>query len=251
VIFVADGVTGSGVGYILKSDNGGVNWRQVQSNISSSEIPALCNSVFDRSVMYATNWSGGAIYKTTNYGDNWILIRTNPASGWAADMCREDPTFVLTGSYGGSTFLSLDAGANFSTIAISGGSGAGELALERGFVLDMRSGGLLKLNVNYNIITSIQENIITEVPKKFNLYQNYPNPFNPGTTFKFDLPVSGFVKLKIYNMLGKEITTLINENKNAGTYEINYNASALSTGIYFYKLEFDGKNEVRKFTLIK
>jgi hypothetical protein len=52
-------------------------------------------------------------------------------------------------------------------------------------------------------------------------------------------------------MLGKEITTLVNENKNAGTYEINYNASALSTGIYFYKLEFEGKNEVRKFTLIK
>jgi photosystem II stability/assembly factor-like uncharacterized protein len=251
VIFVADGVTGSGLGNIFKTDNGGVNWRQVQSNTSSSEIPALCNTVFDRSIMYATNWSGGAIYKTTDYGDNWFLLRTNPASGWAADICREDPTFVLTGSYGGSTFLSLDAGANFSTILIGGGSGAGQLAIERGYVLDMRSQGLFKLNANYSVITSIRENVITGVPSKFTLYQNYPNPFNPSTTIKFDLPVSGFVKLRIYNILGREISTLVNEIRNAGTYEINYNASALSTGIYFYKLEFDGKSEVRKFTLIK
>jgi len=251
VIFVADGVTGSGLGYIFKSDNGGVNWKQVQSNASSSEIPALCNSVFDKSVMYATNWSGGAIYKTTNYGDNWFLLRTNPSSGWAADICREDPTFVLTGSYGSSTFLSLDSGTTFSTVSISGGSGAGELALERGFVIDMRSGGAFKLNVNYSVVTDVQENISTNVPTKFNLYQNYPNPFNPSTNIKFDIPSNGFVQLKIYDMVGKEVSTLINENRNAGTYEINYNAANLTTGVYFYKLEFGGRSEVRKFILIK
>ncbi|HEY5125657.1 MAG TPA: T9SS type A sorting domain-containing protein, partial [Ignavibacteria bacterium] len=138
-----------------------------------------------------------------------------------------------------------------STISIGGGSGAGQLAIERGYVLDMRSQGLFKLNANYSVITSILENVITGVPSKFTLYQNYPNPFNPSTTIKFDLPVSGFVKLKIYNILGREISTLVNEIRNAGTYEINYNASALSTGIYFYKLEFGGNSEVRKFTLIK
>ena len=251
IIFVADGVTGSGLGNIFKSVNGGVNWTQVQTNSSSSEIPMLCNSVFDRSTLYATNWPSGTIYKSTNYGDTWFILRTNPASGWAADVCREDPTCILTGSYGGTTYLSLDADANFTSISIGGGAGAGELALERGYILDMRTGGLVKLNVNYNIITSVQENIITNVPNKFNLYQNYPNPFNPSTTIKFDLPVSGFVKLKIYDMLGREVTTLANEFRNAGTYEINYNASTLSSGIYFYKLEYEGKSEVRKFMLVK
>jgi photosystem II stability/assembly factor-like uncharacterized protein len=251
VLFVADGVTGSGLGEIFKSNNGGVNWARVQTNSSSSEIPMLCNSVFDKSTMYATNWPSGSIYKSTDYGDNWFILRTNSASGWAADICREDPTYILTGSYGGSTFLSLDSGSTFTTIAISGGAGAGEMAIERGYVLDMRTGGLEKLNANYNIITSVQENIITEVPKKFNLYQNYPNPFNPSTTIKFDLPVSGFVKLKIYDMLGREVTTLANEYRNAGTYEINYNASFLTSGVYFYKLEYNGKSEVRKLTLVK
>ncbi len=211
----------------------------------------LCNSVFDRSTLYATNWPTGTIYKSTNYGDTWFILRTNPASGWAADVCREDPTYILTGSYGGTTYLSLDADANFTSISLGGGAGAGELALERGYVLDMRTGGLEKLNVNYNIITSVQENIITNVPNKFNLYQNYPNPFNPSTTIKFDLPLSGFVKLKIYDMLGREVTTLANEFRNAGTYEINYNASSLSSGIYFYKLEYENKSEVRKFMLVK
>jgi photosystem II stability/assembly factor-like uncharacterized protein len=251
VIFVADGVTGSGLGEIFKSNNGGLNWIRVQTNSSSSEIPMLCNSIFDRSTLYATNWPTGTIYKSTDYGDTWFILRTNPASGWAADVCREDPTYILTGSYGGTTYLSLDADASFATISIGGGAGAGEFALERGYVLDMRTGGLMKLNVNYNIITSVQENIITNVPNKFNLYQNYPNPFNPSTTIKFDLPVSGFVKLKIYDMLGREVTTLANEHRNAGTYEINYNASSLSSGIYFYKLEYENKSEVRKFMLVK
>jgi photosystem II stability/assembly factor-like uncharacterized protein len=251
VIFVADGVTGSGLGEIFKSNNGGLNWIRVQTNSSSSEIPMLCNSIFDRSTLYATNWPTGTIYKSTDYGDTWFILRTNPASGWAADVCREDPTYILTGSYGGTTYLSLDADASFATISIGGGAGAGEFAPERGYVLDMRTGGLMKLNVNYNIITSVQENIITNVPNKFNLYQNYPNPFNPSTTIKFDLPVSGFVKLKIYDMLGREVTTLANEHRNAGTYEINYNASSLSSGIYFYKLEYENKSEVRKFMLVK
>ena len=251
VIFVADGVTGSGLGEIFKSTNGGLNWRLVETNTSSSEIPALCNSVFDRSIMYATNWSSGSIYKTTDYGDVWSLYRNNPASGWAADICREDPTVVITGSYGSSTYLSLDNGASFTTTSIGGGSGAGELAIERGYILDMRTNGLLKLNATYNIITTVQENITAGVPKSFNLYQNYPNPFNPSTTIKFDLPVSGFVKLKIYNILGGEVATLVNENRNPGIYEITYNASSLSSGVYFYKLEFGGKSEARKFMLVK
>jgi photosystem II stability/assembly factor-like uncharacterized protein len=251
VMFVADGVTGSGLGDIFKSVNGGVNWARVFTNASSSEIPALCNSVFDRTTMYATNWPSGDIYRTTNYGDTWSFLRTNSASGWAADICREDPTFIITGSYGGSTFLSTNAGANFLTSSIGGGAGAGQIALDRGYVVDMRTGSIQKLTANYNVLTSVNENIISSVPNKFNLYQNYPNPFNPSTTIKFDIPSGGFVSLKIFDVLGREVAAPVNEYRNPGTYEVNYNASSLSSGMYFYRLQYGGYSEIKKLTLVK
>lgn len=251
VIYLADGVTGSGLGEIFKSDNGGANWKLVETNSNSSEIPAICNSVFDRSIAYATNWPSGDIYKTQNYGDNWTLLRTNSGSGWATDLCREDPTVVLTGSYGGTTYLSTDAGSNFTTISIGGGAGAGELAIERNYMLDMRTGGTSKLSVTYNIITTVEEQKISGIPNSFNLYQNYPNPFNPTTTIKFDIPNSGNVSLKIYDLLGREVAALIDGFRNAGKYEASFNGNNISSGVYFYKLKFNGFEQTKKFMLVK
>lgn len=252
VIFVADGVTGSGLGDIYKSSNGGVNWTKVHTNPSSSEIPAMSNSVFDKSTIYATNWSGGNIYRTTNYGDNWTLLRTNPSSGWATDVCREDPSLVLTGSYGSPTFLSTNNGANFSTYSSSGGAGAGMIVPERGYLINMMTGGLYKMNINYSVVTTVKENIISSVtPNSFNLYQNYPNPFNPTTKIKFDLPKSGIVKLSVYDNLGREIQSIVNGYRNQGTYEINFDGSKLSTGVYFYRLTTNEITDTKRMLMIK
>jgi photosystem II stability/assembly factor-like uncharacterized protein len=252
VIFVADGVTGSGLGQIFKSNNGGVNWTSVQTNSSSSEIPVLTNSVFDRSTMYATNWSGGNIYKTTNYGDNWVLFRTNSSSGWGGDICKEDPTLILTGSYGSSTYLSTDNGANFSTYSSGGGAGAGMIVPDRSTLINMMTGGLYKMNISYSVVTEVSENTISNItPKSFNLYQNYPNPFNPSTRIKFDLPKSGIVKLSIYDNLGREIQTLTDGYKNSGEYEINFDGNKLSTGVYFYRLTTSEFTVTKRMLLVK
>ena len=89
------------------------------------------------------------------------------------------------------------------------------------------------------------------IPSKFSLSQNYPNPFNPTTTIKFSVAKTGMVKLVIYDVLGKEVKTLINGVKDAGYYDIQVNASQLSSGIYLYRLESDGKALTRKMTLLK
>jgi len=89
------------------------------------------------------------------------------------------------------------------------------------------------------------------LPEIFSLEQNYPNPFNPSTSIQFRIPENSFVSLKIYNVLGKEVSTLMNEEKNAGTYEVNFNASALSSGVYFYKLEAGNFVQTRKMVLMK
>ncbi|MBL1215695.1 MAG: peptidoglycan DD-metalloendopeptidase family protein [Ignavibacteriae bacterium] len=91
------------------------------------------------------------------------------------------------------------------------------------------------------------ENIVTE----FSLEQNYPNPFNPSTTIKYSIPVSSFVTLKVYDLLGKVVASLVNESKAAGNYKINFDAKSLSSGIYFYKIEAGNFNAQRKLVLLK
>ena len=98
---------------------------------------------------------------------------------------------------------------------------------------------------------------ISSKPLNFLLSQNYPNPFNPVTTINFQLPVSCFVTLKVYNILGIEIATLVNEENSAGMYNINFNAAGLSSGVYFYTLHAinfqNGTDflQAKKFTLLK
>ncbi|MCW9065935.1 MAG: T9SS type A sorting domain-containing protein [Ignavibacteriaceae bacterium] len=98
-----------------------------------------------------------------------------------------------------------------------------------------------------------------ELPSGFNLSQNYPNPFNPSTAIKYTIPSviasgtkqSQFVTLKVYDLLGNEVVTLINEEKSAGSYEVNFNAAGLPSGIYFYKLQAGSFIETRKMVLLK
>ncbi|MGA2667910.1 MAG: SBBP repeat-containing protein [Ignavibacteria bacterium] len=99
----------------------------------------------------------------------------------------------------------------------------------------------------------------TNIPDKFALQQNYPNPFNPTTKIKFEIPpsplsergVGGFITLTIYDILGREITTLINEQLKPGTYEVEFDGSNYPSGVYFYKLTSDSFNETKKMLMIK
>lgn len=99
-------------------------------------------------------------------------------------------------------------------------------------------------------ISGIEENN-PPLPEDFALYQNYPNPFNPATKISFVVPTASFVKLKVYNILGNEVATLLNEEKAAGRYTLEFNASGLSSGVYFYSLSAEGFQETRKMILLK
>jgi len=93
--------------------------------------------------------------------------------------------------------------------------------------------------------------ISTEVPSVFELSQNYPNPFNPSTKINFSIPKAGFVTLKVYDITGKEVANLVNQNLNTGKYEFEFNASQLTTGIYFYTLRTENFSQTNKMMLIK
>lgn len=83
------------------------------------------------------------------------------------------------------------------------------------------------------------------------MFQNYPNPFNPSTRINYSVPYNSFIKIKLYDIFGNEVATLINEKKPAGNYSISYNGSGLSSGIYFYQLSADNFTEVKKMILLR
>jgi hypothetical protein len=95
------------------------------------------------------------------------------------------------------------------------------------------------------------EPVASKIPDKYNLEQNYPNPFNPVTRISYDIPKQGFVSIKIYDIIGKEIATLVNENKNPGTYVLEFDGSSFSSGTYIYRLESNGFIAAKKMILIK
>jgi hypothetical protein len=109
--------------------------------------------------------------------------------------------------------------------------------------------------VNYKLLPIGIQPISNVVPGSYNLSQNYPNPFNPTTNIKFDVSQSGFVKLVVYDLLGREINTLVNENVKAGEYEVSFNALTLPSGVYFYRLIVTNDNTTwsatKKLMLIK
>jgi hypothetical protein len=105
--------------------------------------------------------------------------------------------------------------------------------------------------INIDELVGINEGTHNITPNSFSLEQNYPNPFNPVTKIKFSIPSEGYTNLKVYDALGREVETLINRNLQPGEYEMNFDASALPNGIYYYTLSSGSYTETRKMTLIK
>ncbi|MFZ4592318.1 MAG: T9SS type A sorting domain-containing protein, partial [Ignavibacteria bacterium] len=110
---------------------------------------------------------------------------------------------------------------------------------------DMTPGNLIEL---YH--TGVEETG-NGIPNSFNLYQNYPNPFNPETNIKFDIPKSGLVKISVFDILGREIETLVNEKLNAGSYKSNWNASRYTSGVYFCRIQAEDYSKSIRMLLIK
>ncbi len=102
-----------------------------------------------------------------------------------------------------------------------------------------------------DFITSVEQIENEVLPKEFRLEQNYPNPFNPSTTIQFALPKRSEVMLKIFDLLGREVATLVDEELQPGEYKVVFEAEALSSGVYFYRINAEGFVQTRKLTLLK
>ncbi|MFC2092542.1 T9SS type A sorting domain-containing protein [Bacteroidota bacterium] len=246
---------------IYKSTNTGYNWTTALTlNNSGLDISYTLSSIFfkDGNTGFATGsnlYYGstfGQIYRSTNGGNNWELAaNVGSTSGNNINAVHfSDSENGFAAGTNGLIMRSTNSGANW--IQQSSGTSAtlngifminaltGYVCGADGLILKTTNGGLTGFGPISNV-----------TPSDYKLYQNYPNPFNPVTTIKFDIPKSSFVKLVVYNSLGKEVATLVNKKLNAGSYEVNWDGSDYSSGMYFYKMASDDYLQTKKMMLIK
>ena len=225
------------------STNGGSNWTLSLMYIN----PNIYSIAVSGTNIYAGG--NGKVFISTNYGTIWItdsIVLTNQNILALANS----GTNLFAGTEGG-VFLSKNNGINwviknqgFTLIPT-----INSLSISNGYIFS----GTLAHSVwlrSYSEITGIQK-ISELVPSSYFLSQNYPNPFNPITNIRYELLKSGLVNLVVFDVLGREIELLVNEKQNAGTYEITFNASQYSSGIYFYRLTTDNFSDTKKMLMIK
>jgi hypothetical protein len=261
---------------ILKTTNSGLNWmRQVFMQFGDFSGVYFSNSLTGFVHTSSDQLFGpfnGHIFKTTNSGTNWLLNSTfNDVILYGVKSVIGTGVSLVFGS---SFMASLDYREFFIKTTNYGFNWSQGSLNDTGLVifdaemLDMNNwymaGGNL-INQNRPVILHTTNGgtigvvpIGPEVPDDYQLYQNYPNPFNPETKIKFSIPASrgvnlsnGGVTLKVFDILGKEVAVLVNENLSTGTYEVPFDASKLTSGIYFYRLSAGEFTDTKKMMFVK
>ena len=253
-----------GTGAVV-STNGGQTWETKNpTGVTISSVYYFNGNVYGIP-------SGGAIFKFNNNTKNW-----DSASGLPDVLSFEIPK-TMTG-YGnllfvyyvgfltsqGSVYSSSDGGSSWTKLSTTGlpatvSPGASISAItatstdlflynqtQSGSTVDESKTGLYKTGISPTSILSFDI-----LPAQFSLLQNYPNPFNPTTTIQFALPESGKFNLKVYNLLGQEIVTLMDSEMNAGIHKVDFDASKLASGVYVYRLVGNNVNIGKKMILMK
>ncbi len=194
--------------------------------------------------------SSGRVYKTTN-GTFWdtLSVPTRSYTNYGIDMISPSAGYIVGSS--GTVFGTTDGGATWTQANTNGATMYNVFMTPDTKAFAVSSNGYIFKN--NNILTGISGNQGAELPMKYTLEQNYPNPFNPTTTIKFALPKAGLVTLKIYDVAGREVMRLINnQNMNAGYQTQLFNGSMLSSGVYFYSLIVDNNLiGTKKMVLVK
>ena len=249
IMYVGDGTTGFGAGELLKSTNGGVNWTSVHT-VSGSEIPMISISNLDPNLAFHTCWSSGGFWRTNNEWASFTQVATT-SGAWGTDIAKDDPTAVAFVIYGSTAYTSTNGGTNFTSSNVGSSPNAGVLFYDKGHLFSQQGGGVYKMTANYSVITS-NTPLSSEIPVKFSLSQNYPNPFNPNTKIEYSVSKASDIQIKVFDITGREVESLVNNFLSPGKYSVDFNASDLSSGIYFYALVSNGSRiDTRKMILLK
>ncbi len=235
----------SGAGVYRSVDNG-VNWSlALQSTVDYVDVAAIDNYAF------AGSFFGGARY-SSNYGSTWFQSGGFPtdASIFALGPVADGVVLAGTDLEPSWIYVSYNNGTSYSPYS----EGLAERASVEAFAVNdtfMFAG-----TDDHGVWRRFKPGVVgangkQNLPQEFLLAQNYPNPFNPTTTIRYSIPQSSFVSIKVYNALGKEVAVLADEEKPAGSYDVEIDATGLPSGIYFYQLKTEGYVKTKKMLLLK
>jgi photosystem II stability/assembly factor-like uncharacterized protein len=234
--------------YVYKTTDAGASWFNLN-------FPSIGTFDFLREVVFTDQNTGyitadvGRVRKTTNGGVNWTLLTTPTTEAlFSIDYANANVLYACGGA--GKVIKTTDAGNTWTLQQTSLNEylyGMDITSSDTGYICAW-SGKILK-TVNGGGITSIDP--ISSVAAEYKLEQNYPNPFNPNTIIRFQIRDLRFVKLRVLDVLGKEVETLVNGNLKAGTYEVKFDGENLANGIYFYRLQSGNFTDTKKMILIK
>jgi photosystem II stability/assembly factor-like uncharacterized protein len=288
--FAVGGSTSGQYGAIYKTTDGGTTWSSTINNSSWHRmygvqfVNATTGFVFDENGLMLKTTNTGASWIPVNYGaamtitamkfsdenngmisgrlsaSPFLLKTTDAGATWSnavnnfqyifSDICfignnvvwaaggTQTESFIFNSTDGGSTWTNTSTGAKpWSSI----------------FFADANNGWAVSQNgdiMKYNGTTGVNDNN-PKTPTGFSLHQNFPNPFNPNTTIKFTIREKFLVNLSVFNTLGIKVAELVNGNKNAGEYQVNFNAANLPSGVYIYKLNAGNSSSSNKMIILK
>ncbi|HEY6626068.1 MAG TPA: T9SS type A sorting domain-containing protein, partial [Ignavibacteriaceae bacterium] len=257
--------------HIWVSTDNGTNWTEISDGLPERWVTRVAVDPTDENIVYATfnglKWKDPQphVFRSTNNGTTWSDISSNlpdaPVNAFAVDPV--EPERLYLGSDVG-MYVSFNSGQNWWVL----GEGLpilpiGDIEIHpttRELVAGTYGRSMYKIDLNL-VPTNVESS--EPIISGFELEQNYPNPFNPSTKIKYTIPnitlseVEGsLVTLKVYDILGNEITTLVNEEKPAGTYEVEFSVGQdsspdIASGIYFYQLQAGNYNQTKKMILIR
>ena len=234
-LIASNNITG---GSLKISEDNGQTWTN-----SNTQLPWVISLATLGNVIFAGTQFG--IYRSTDMGRNWqwvtreINMRSVPAMVSVSNIvfATSNAQVWLSADTGNTWRNTGNLGASVTSLAVNNGE------LYAGTVNGVWKAPLARL--------SVSSEVKRDLSKTFLLFQNYPNPFNPSTIISYQLPMTSNVSLKVYDILGRELVTLVNQRQSAGVYQVDFNATRFASGVYFYRLTANENSEIRKMMLMK
>jgi len=234
---------------LYKTTDGGAHWDT--TNYSQVDTYSMVLKFYDENIGFSYNYD--KIHYTLDGGDSWTTVSIND-QGWGMDIAfiKKAGSFNVAVAGNGTISFSADTGKTWtadSTLKEKGIYAIRYPDSKHAWAITGIGGPRGVWYQKYDVVADLKSRDI--IPDKFTLSQNYPNPFNPSTKIRYSLPQKGFVTIKVFDMLGRDVTNLINEEQNAGQHEVNFKANNLPSGIYFYRITAGGSAITKKMILLK
>jgi photosystem II stability/assembly factor-like uncharacterized protein len=242
---------GTNTGVYLSTNSGSL-WTVLTNGLPSYRVTSIVSTDNDILVAYALG-GNPSVYKSTDNGSSWNPVSSGLASGAVIQTLCVAGGAVFGGTDAKGIWLSTDRGGNWSDIS-QGLSGPGlkisALTSSGDYLFSgATKGGIWSRPLSQ--VVSVGSSAPCNLAGGFKLEQNYPNPFNPTTSIRFEVPGSKVVTVKVFDVLGREVATLVNDVKEPGTYILHWDAGGVSSGVYFYRIKAGDFVQTRRMMVVK